>query len=126
MTTPQSKLSWSDKKRLQQKAMAEAIALLKSENIHFSQPDAWTIRFSRFNYWPGTRKLYRDGTECSLQDQGLTELKALLKSIKERRPIPAGHPLSPISSLATILLVTKNSERPVLEDVAISQIRHTQ
>jgi hypothetical protein len=85
MTTPQSK---SDKN-----AMAEAIALLKSENIDFSQPDAWTLKFGRFNYWPGTRKLYRDGTECSLQDQGLTELKALLKSIKERRPIPAGHPL---------------------------------
>jgi hypothetical protein len=96
MTTPQSKLSRSDKKGLQQTAMAEAIALLKSENIYFSQPDAWTLRFGRFNYWPGTRKLYRDGTERSLRDQGLPELQGLLKLIKERRAIPADHPLSSI------------------------------
>jgi hypothetical protein len=89
MTTPQSRSDRSDKKRLHQEAMAEAIALLKSENIALSQPDAWKLKFGRFNYWPGTCRLYRDGAECSMQDQGLMELKALFKLIKEGRAIPA-------------------------------------
>jgi hypothetical protein len=92
MATLETKLARPDKKHLQQKAMAEAIALLKSENIYFSQPDAWTLQFGHFSYWPGTRKLYRDRAECSLRNQGPTEIKALLKLIKERHEIPVRRP----------------------------------
>ena len=42
-------------------------------------------RFVRrpYSYWPSTGKLYRDGDEHSLRDQGPAEITALLRSLKQ-------------------------------------------
>ena len=64
-------------------AMREAIALLKGEGVRFSQPDKYTLIFGPYSYWPGTGKLYRDGDEHSLREQGPAEITALLRSLKQ-------------------------------------------
>ena len=63
-------------------AMREAIALLKAEGVRFNQPDKYTLIFGPYSYWPGTGKLYRDGDEHSLRDQGPAEITALIRSLK--------------------------------------------
>ena len=64
-------------------AIREAIALLKAEGVRFSQPDKYTLTFGPYSYWPSTGKLYRDGDEHSLRDQGPAEITALLRSLKQ-------------------------------------------
>ena len=64
-------------------AMGEAIALLKAEGVRFSQPDKYTLMFGPYSYWPSTGKLYCDGDEHSLRDQGPAEITALLRSLKQ-------------------------------------------
>ena len=64
-------------------AMGEAIAILKAEGVRFSQPDKYTLIFGPYSYWPSTGKLYRDGDERSLRDQGPAEITALLRSLKQ-------------------------------------------
>ena len=64
-------------------AMGEAIAILKAEGVRFSQPDKYTLIFGPYSYWPSTGKLYRDGDERSLRDQGPAEITALLQSLKQ-------------------------------------------
>jgi hypothetical protein len=65
-------------------AMAEAVALLRAERIAFRRPDKWTLKFGPWNYWPATQRLYRDGDEASLRDQGLSEIKSLIGSLRSK------------------------------------------
>lgn len=64
------------------RTMGEAIALLRAERVPFRQPDKWTLKFGAWNYWPATRRLYRDGDETSLRNQGLPEIKSLIDSLR--------------------------------------------
>jgi hypothetical protein len=74
-------------------AMAEAIALLRTERITFRRPDKWTLKFGAWNYWPATQRLYRDGDETSLRNQGLPEIKSLIDSSRRAtRPRTAVRP----------------------------------
>ena len=78
-----SESSQANSKRERNKlAMREAIAIFKAEGVPFRQTDQWSLKFGPYNYWPGTGKLFRDGEEHALRDQGPAEITALLKALK--------------------------------------------
>jgi hypothetical protein len=74
------------KRRLekQQAAMRDAIDLLTSLQVRFSQPDPYQLQFGDFSYWPGTKRLYHEGDERSSPKQGLDEIAKLIQSFKRR------------------------------------------
>jgi hypothetical protein len=78
-------------------AMDEAIALLRAERVPFRQSDRWTLKFGPWNYWPAAQRLYRDGDETSLRNQGLPEIKSLIDSLR-RAPRPRAAVRSPDQS----------------------------
>jgi hypothetical protein len=75
-------------------AMNEAIIFLKEEGVWFSRPDPWMLKFGDWSWWPAKRRLYRDGEECSQRDQGIPELRTLLRSLRHPKIKPAPSDLS--------------------------------
>jgi hypothetical protein len=71
-----------DKRERNEDAMREAIALLKSKGVHFTQLDRYTLQFLGHRYWPRKRKLYQENEDHSLRNQGLEQIAELIHSFK--------------------------------------------